>query len=421
MPGGAPRLVLVGAGHAHAVALRRWWREGGPDVDLVLITDRPDTVYSGMVPGWIAGEYRRGEVVMDARLMAERAGGQLLLARAVAVDPDDRRIELDDGSALPYDLASLDVGSVVHVPGDGDVDALVSARRPDAIVDVLGRVVDIGGTEARAAAVGRRAAAVGGRVAVVGGGAAGVELAACVQGQRAGQVTLLEAGDRLMAGHDPSVSRRAAAALERRGVVVRCGSAVVRCGPTAGPRDSSATTGDPPDAAALELELSDAETLTVDAAIWATGPAPPPLLAASDLPTDEAGFVRIRKELRVVGHDDLFAAGDCASFEPDAIPRAGVHAVRQGEVLYENLVAAAAALRRGPRGPNDTEGADAARPPHGSFADLRSYEPQSDYLTLLNLGDGTALGTKWGYVSEGRWVRWLKDRIDRRFVESFQG
>ncbi len=41
-------------------------------------------------------------------------------------------------------------------------------------------------------------------------------------------------------------------------------------------------------------------------------------------------------------------------------------------------------------------------------------------MTLLNLGDGTAIGGKWGFAFEGRWVMRWKDYIDRRFMERFQ-
>jgi selenide,water dikinase len=93
----------------------------------------------------------------------------------------------------------------------------------------------------------------------------------------------------------------------------------------------------------------------------------------------------------------MFAVGDCATLDefPDT-PKAGVYAVRQGPILMRNLRAVAAG------------------------GGLESYRPQADFLTLLNLGDGSALGTKWGRTFEGRWVMWLKDRIDRRFMKRFQ-
>jgi hypothetical protein len=45
---------------------------------------------------------------------------------------------------------------------------------------------------------------------------------------------------------------------------------------------------------------------------------------------------------------------------------------------------------------------------------------QRDFLSLLNLGDGTALGTKKGLSFQGRWVMKRKDWIDRRSMERSQ-
>jgi selenide,water dikinase len=73
-----------------------------------------------------------------------------------------------------------------------------------------------------------------------------------------------------------------------------------------------------------------------------------------------------------------------------------VYAVRQGPVLARNLMAR---LRGGA---------------------LRAYRPQRDFLSLLNLGDGSAIGAKWGLSLEGRRVFALKDWLDRRFVRRFQ-
>jgi selenide,water dikinase len=51
---------------------------------------------------------------------------------------------------------------------------------------------------------------------------------------------------------------------------------------------------------------------------------------------------------------------------------------------------------------------------------LRAYRPQRNFLALLNLGDGRALGSKWRLSASGRAVWRLKDRIDRGFVRRFQ-
>ena len=72
------------------------------------------------------------------------------------------------------------------------------------------------------------------------------------------------------------------------------------------------------------------------------------------------------------------------------------YAVREGPVLAANL---ARHLRGEP---------------------LREYEPQRDWLSLLNTGDGRALLARRGVSLRGRPAWWLKDRIDRRLVRRFQ-
>lgn len=134
-----------------------------------------------------------------------------------------------------------------------------------------------------------------------------------------------------------------------------------------------------------------------DLTIWATGAAAPPVIRDSELPHDARGFVRTDQHLLVEGCSNLFAAGDCATLAsaPEK-ERAGVYAVRAGPILLANLRKRLA-----------------GRP-------LESHRPQSDYLRLLNLADGTALGSKWGLALQGRSVAWLKDRIDRGFVSRFR-
>ncbi|MEM1390075.1 MAG: hypothetical protein AAGG45_03260, partial [Pseudomonadota bacterium] len=50
---------------------------------------------------------------------------------------------------------------------------------------------------------------------------------------------------------------------------------------------------------------------------------------------------------------------------------------------------------------------------------LTSFQPQTDYLKLISLGDKIALGEKYGIAMSGRWVWYLKDHIDRRFMRQF--
>jgi selenide,water dikinase len=371
------QLVLVGGGHTHIEVLRRWARRPVAGWQVCVVSRDLRPVYSGMVPGHVAGQYRADELGIDLAKLAARAGARLVHRSALRVDAARRRVVLSDGVELPYDLASLDVGSTVagrELPG---VSQYAIASRPiGSLIDCVARALpDVAAATSPV------------RVVVVGAGAAGVELAFCVQarllnetgarddaGDDRVRVGILDASERVLPGASDSLARRVLRAMGRRHIDVLPSRRVQRVEPGG-------------------VHLDDGETLPADLVLWVTGAAALPLATDSQLPTDAGGFVRIQPTLQVEGHPELFAVGDCASLP--GMQRAGVYAVRAGPVLDRNLRAAAAG------------------------ATLRPYRPQRDFLTLLNLGDGTAIGAKWGISFEGRWVLALKDRIDRGFMARY--
>ena len=362
-------LLLIGGGHAHVQVLRRQLMSPLPGVRVTLVADRPLAVYSGMVPGVIAGQYCRDEAEIDLRPLARRADAACIVAPVVGLDLAERRVLFADRPPLRYDQASLNVGSQIRAADAPGVAEHALATRP------IGRFVE---------AADRRFARVGPGplpVVVVGGGAAGVELAFCLleRAKKCGakpEMTLVDGRERLLSDLPASLLRRVEIEAAKRGIRLITGRRVLAVEATA-------------------VLLDDGERLPQALCAWVTGAAAPPWLAASGLPADEAGFVRVDERLQVLGHPELFAVGDCASL-PAPVPKAGVYAVREGAVLVENL-------RRWAEG-----------------QPLRPYTPQRDFLALLNLGDGTALGSKWGLAFGGPRVMQLKDRIDRRFMEKFQ-
>ena len=365
----------MGGGHAHVQVLRRWRMRPVAGVRLTLVLDRPEAVYSGMVPGFVAGDYGVAECEIDVVPLARRAGARVVLAAATAPDPQRKTISLADRPTLPYDVASLDVGSTVRgleLPG---VREHALATRPiRGFVDSLDAAV-------AAAQARRREGAL--RVAVVGGGAAGVELAFTLEARLRGSgvpaaFAVVADSEGLLPGAARRLARAAAAEAARRGIRLRLGARVSRV-----------------EADCVRL-VGEADVEPADLVLWATGAAPSPLLAEVAAPKDVQGFLRVRDTFQCREADDLFAAGDCASLDAYGwVPKAGVYAVRAGPILDANLRARI------------------------SGAALRSYRPQRDFLALLNLGGGRALGGKWGFSASGRAVWRLKDAIDRRFVARF--
>jgi selenide,water dikinase len=373
---GIREVVLVGGGHAHIQVLKQFAEKPPPDARLTLIVDRPVAVYSGMVPGFVAGQYEAHELEIDATDLAGLAGARVVVSPATRIEPDERRIHVAAGPPVAYDVASFDIGSTVgglDLPG---VSEHALPTRP-----IVGFVERVGELLARAISLepGRPL-----RVVVVGGGAGGVELAFALEHRLKSEtradvrVTLLEGGSRVLRRYADSLVRRVEEHARARGIEIRCDQRVAS-------------------AEAERVVLESGESIDCEALVWVTGPVSHPTFVDSELATDDRGFVRIRSTLQFEEHDDLFAVGDCGTLiDYPETPKAGVYAVREGPVVTKNLL-------------RWLEG----KP-------LEAYRPQGDFLTLLNLGDGRALGTKWGVSFEGRWVMRWKDRIDRKFMSRFQ-
>jgi selenide,water dikinase len=359
----------VGGGHAHVEVLRRWARRPPRNASLTVVLDQLASVYSGMVPGLVAREYTLPQLLIDVGALAERAGATVVPRAATSVDPDARLIHVEHGEAIPYDVASLDVGSSVRgldVPGARE-HAL--ATRP---IGEFTRRID------KAAGAGLSLATI----AVVGGGAAGVELGFALRARwrRTGvgpRIVVLADTAEVLPAHSEIVRKQVLLEARKRGVRLR--------------RRAEVT------AVEEGVVHTERESIRVGLIVWATGAAPPPLLRASPLPRDDGGFVRVRASLQVTGHDELFAAGDCAGIEgAEWVPKSGVYAVRMGPVLDANI----RAFLRGRR--------------------LRRFRPQRRALAILNLGDGAAIAIRRDRVLVGRWVRRWKDFLDRRFVARYR-
>src|ERR1700730_11872670 len=106
-------LVLVGGGHTHIQVLRAWAMDPAPGVRVTVVVDRPVAVYSGMVPGFVAGQYRQDELRIDVGPLCRRAGARFMVAAATGLDPSQRRVLLDGRPPLAYDTISFDVGSTI--------------------------------------------------------------------------------------------------------------------------------------------------------------------------------------------------------------------------------------------------------------------------------------------------------------------
>ncbi len=362
-------LLLIGGGHTHALVLRMWGMRPLPGVRLTLVNPGPVAPYTGMLPGHVAGHYTQDALEIDLVRLARFAGARLIMARAVAMDPAQHNVTLDDGRVIGFDVASVDIGIHSEMPQIAGFMAHAVAAKP----------LDAFAARWRDHLAGVAARKVAPDVAVIGGGIAGSELAMTMAHaiRAAGvvpQVTVLEQSANLtgLSSRGTSILRRK---MQELGVTFAGGITVAAV-------------------AADHVRLADGSAIPAALTVGAAGAFPHPFAMASGLSLQD-GFLRVDRYLQAEGHTDIFAVGDCAHLVDSPRPKAGVFAVRAAPVLLHNLRTAL------------------------SSGDLRAFRPQRHYLKLITLGGQSALAERGPLALHGPQLWRLKDRIDRNFMAKF--
>ena len=371
-------VVLLGAGHSHVTVLRMFGMKPIPGVRLTLISREVHTPYSGMLPGLIAGHYGFDDAHIDTGPLARFAGARLYQDEVIDLDLAGRRVICRSRPPVPYDLLSLNIGSTPNTAG-------VPGASEHAIP-----VKPIDGFLRRFEALQTRVLARKGRaaVALVGAGAGGVELLLAAEhrlrhavrhaGFDASGLSFVLVSDvpNILPSFPAAFRARFHSILAARGIAVVTGAPV-----------TAVETG--------RLMLAGYGPLAADEILWTTQAAPARWLAKAGLPLDPRGFLKVDSMLRVIGQDDVFAAGDTIAFSDRELPKSGVYAVRAGPALADNI-------RRTLTGRS-----------------LRRFKPQREALYLVSTGERHAVGTRNGVVVEGAWVWRWKDWIDRRFMRKY--
>lgn len=364
-------LALVGGGHSHVVALRQRALRPVPGARLTLISRQAYTLYSGMLPGYVAGHYVLAETRIDLAGLCKQAGVRFIQDEVIGLDGARRILHCRRRAELGYDLLSIDIGATSDAPAAG-----------------ASRILPLRPMEVFAAAwpgLCARLAHDNTRVGVVGAGAAGIELALAAQYRwqtlagraqtpRVGaEVHLFTDGRDILPGHNRAARAQLQRVLAARGVRVYSESRVV-------------------DVNATGLVCADGRRVALDATLWAAGPVAHAWPGQSGLQVDRRGFIEVCDTLESVSHPEIFAVGDAACVAGAARPKSGVFAVRQGVTLADNI-------RRKLLG-----------------RALRPCRLPRHSLSLISTGDKYAIATRAGWTLQGRWAWRWKDRIDRRFV-----
>ena len=367
------RLLLLGGGHAHLEVIRSIGQTPIQDTEVILISPSINQIYSGMIPGWIAGHYSLDDCTIRLDLLAEQSKCRFLKTLATAIDPQQNEVECADGSRLSYDVLSINTGSDVasNTFQTDSSDAVWPIRPLESFATSL---------EQYDAQI---AAHTISRIAIIGGGAASVELTLALHyrntrhpGTHPIQLTLITAETDLLPEYHHKVRSTIKNEFISKGIQIIYGSRAI------GYQNGS-------------VVFTNRTRWPSDRILLATGPVAPAWVDRSGLEQDQFGFIAVDEMQCSLSHDNVFAVGDIATRYEDPQYKSGVQAVRAGPPLADNLRFAL------------------------SGQPLWPHYPSQRALQLISTGNRRAVASWRGLSASGHWIWRWKDAIDRRFIARY--
>ena len=290
-----PRLVVAGGGFAGfwAVAAAARLRRDTTvlaSLEIVLISRDGQLV---MRPRLYEPDLSQMSVALIPRL--EAIGVQFTQGEITSINVAGKVIRLKDGPAIPYDRLVLATGSQLARPAGApahgfDIDTLPGATAFDRHLRELAEKPESEGRWT---------------VVIAGGGFTGIELATAlpgrlreIAGHGKARVVVVDPAARIGESLGDGPQSAIHDALAAAGIETRTGAAIAHADPAG-------------------ITISSGERIACQTLVWTTGMRASPLAGTMSARTDALGRIEVSPELRVVGVDHVFAAGDVAHAAAD--------------------------------------------------------------------------------------------------------
>jgi len=316
------RIVVVGADAAGMSAASQAKRIAGDAVQIVAFERGTHSSYSACgIPYWVAGDVDGPERLVARSPEAHRRNGIDLRMRT-----EVEEIDLTAGRVTARDLAA---GRSYRESFDALVIATgaVPVRPPLSGADAAG-VFGVQTLDDGAALLAYLERTQPRRAVVVGGGYIGVEMAEALV-RRGAAVTVVDQAAHPMTTLDPDMGAAVHRTMEEIGIDVRTDTTVIGFETGSDRRIRSVVTAD--------------SSIPADVVVLGLGVRPDTALGKSaGLPLGDHGGLRTNVQMQVLGHDQVWAGGDCVEvlnlvsgqYQHVAL---GTHANKQGRVIGHNL------------------------------------------------------------------------------------
>jgi len=345
MAGTRRHVVIVGGGFGGLAAAQAL---GRLPVDVTLVDRANHHLFQPLLYQVAMAGLSPADIAMPIRaILRRRRNVRVFLDEAVAIDPAERRVELRGLPPLRYDWLVLAAGAQTNYFGHPEWSRwALGLKDVDDALEIRRRVLLAFEAAEREVDPARRRALL--RFVVIGGGPTGVELAGTLAEIERhvlardfrrihpgdAEVTLVEAGPRILPPFDPRLSEAARRQLEELGVKVRTGAMVEGV-----------------DDRGVHLRVDGKqEILPASTVLWGAGVRARPIASTLGVALDRMGRVIVGPDCSIPGHPEAFVIGDIAHHAgPDGNPLPGLApvAMQQGRFVARAIAADLAGRPRG--------------------------------------------------------------------------
>ena len=381
------RVVILGGGFGGLNAAQKLKRA---PVQVTLIDRRNFHLFQPLLYQVATGSLSPGEIAAPLRgVLSRQKNAQVLLGEAADIDPDGRRVILQDGAAFAYDSLIVATGSQTSYYGKEEWrEWAPSLKTVEEATAIRHKILYAFECAERAATEEEARAWL--TFVIVGAGATGMELSGALAeianetlrndfrriNPRETRIILMEGGPRVLTAFPEDLSSQAEKLVKRLGVEVEKGVMVTGI-----------------DAQGVTYKSgSGSKRLTAKTVLWAGGVTTNAfgrkLAERTKAETDRSGRIKVNPDLTIPAYPDIFVVGDLAlSFTEDGKPLPGV-----AQVAIQGGAYAAKAIRGRLRGKKE------GKPFH--------YFNKGDMAVI---GRAAAIANIFGFHVSGwpAWMIWL--------------
>ncbi len=366
------KILLIGGGHAHIQVLHLLSKVDPQLFELTLISDRQLSPYSGMLPSYMAGVYSADQLHFDLKDICMRFNFNFIEDLVTLIEPRQNQVETRKNGVFKYDAASVNIGIQPHsisTVQDSHLENEIIYLKP--ISKLIQRWNKMITSEQKKSL----------DITLIGGGAAAFEVAvACRRhfSSLQNKIKIISGHAGLLSDQNEKTQRLARKTLKELNIELIEKVRVQKI-------------------ESHQLILDNGIALPRQICFVATSAQAPQIFNESNLPVNEKGFVKVDDQLFVQGYSNLLAAGDCCEFNNLSLPKAGVFAVREGPILFNNIYSFISGESK-----------------------YQVYKPQKRYLTILITKPGQAIASFGNFTFQGKLAWRLKNYIDLKFMNRFR-